>query len=180
MDACAFRWRRNAVPRIAGQCKASQIKATRIGAWQQALFWAALARRQGPALQCGASHCIAVHGMSKQRGLELGNRLFSGPLWSECTALHCIARQRSDMHGTEPKCKAKHGISKQRGSGFGNRPFSGPLWPECSAKHRSVWKGIALHGKAIQSNADCLLATAGFPGRFGSPGRVSSAALSTD
>jgi len=48
------------------------------------------------------------------------------------------------------------------------------------ASHRKDVLGAAAQGKAIQSNADRPLATAGFPGRFGSPGRVSSAALSTD
>jgi hypothetical protein len=49
-----------------------------------------------------------------------------------------------------------------------------------NALHSISVQRKALHSTAFQSNADCPLATAGFPGRFGSPGRVSSAALSTD
>jgi hypothetical protein len=35
---------------------------------------------------------------SKQRGSELGNRLFSGPLWSEGTEMHGIAAQGIAAH----------------------------------------------------------------------------------
>ena len=51
---------------IAGHCRARQFKATRIGAWQQAFFRAALARRQCVAGKRMASNRSEEHGMEQQ------------------------------------------------------------------------------------------------------------------
>jgi hypothetical protein len=112
--------------------------------------------RFGPIAGYGnAMQGAANQSKSKQRGSELGNRLFSGPLWSKCSASHgmawrCKAKRisatqsnadrplatagfpgrfgPSATQGKAGHSKAAQSISKQRGSSTGNSGFSGPLW----------------------------------------------------
>jgi len=169
MATCAFRWKHQ-WHRIARTCwapqrKARQFKATRTAHWQQRVFRAALARQHGIAPQCNAVQSKAWHGNSKQRGSELGNRLFSGPLWSE----------RKAKQKTAPQGMARQRTSKQRGSELGNRLFSGPLWSERIAAKGNATKANASHGKGKQRGSPTgnsgfsgplWLTRPGFPSRF--------------
>ncbi len=111
-------WLCTAVQSSAKHGMATHIKATRIVHWQQWIFRAALAQAHRGGPQGNAPQSSAAHGSSKQRGSELGNRLFSGPLWSERSAAHITASNSKPMQGN----------TKQRGSPTGNSGFSGPLW----------------------------------------------------
>ena len=173
METRAFRWRRNAVPRIAGQCKASQIKATRIGAWQQALFRAALARWQRMARQCNAKHGIEIQS-NADRSLATGS--FPGRFGPK--AERGNARQITDPQGSAVQSNADWSLATGFLPGrFGSSALCG------DELQRSAYHGIAQHRNAEHSTAKqrgLPTGNSGFSGLFCPSGRVSPAALSTD
>ena len=121
-------------------------------------------------MQCPALQGNARHRKSKQRGSELGNRLFSGPLWPDGNAW-----QGNAMQSTELRFKAT------RIGAWQQAPFRAAL----ARAHSGAWKRTDLHGSArhisaLQSNADRSLATGSFPGRFGPKAERGNARQITD
>ena len=138
-------------------------------------------RRRG-ALQISALHrtarnrraakCHAWHRNPKQRGSELGNRLFSGPLWSkrmaaQCKAMQGIAWQRMAFQSNADRSLATGSFPGRFGPKAAQEAAVQISASMGEASHRIEPPSTAMQGNAFQSNADWSLATGFLPGRFG-------------
>jgi hypothetical protein len=151
--------------------KAPQLKATRIGAWRQALFRAALAHEQFNALHRISVQRKALHSTAFQSNADcpLATAGFPGRFGPK--AQQRIANQRMALHRIAIQSNADRSLAT--GS------FPGRFGP--NAAQRTAVCGRALHCMARQFKATRFAHSLSvLTGLFCPPGRVSSAALSTD